>query len=344
MKFLPTILSAATANVSYKDILWNIREGKPLPPKTDRSQFAQRNFISWNLCPEIPKGNLEKLVCDDEYCMAVCPPGSQIIKTPENQNKKPKVRCLKGGTWNYGSENLAGIFKCSFCDANDFNSEPDVSDPFIESSCFVNTRNKKICTLRCKNGERITNRWFENVKCRYKPESNSFVWQIPRDKHLLTNTDTASYTCPRNPITGPSTSPVDTCMTKDPTCTTLGKNAIKYMNNWTCRNCFRIHAHYQFGQYGINNWEDRDYIDIFFRYKIIWLNYSHPIERVEQIGETGNQWRVYFKQGANFMSGMMWDANLMTVQKQWIKDDSIIRGSASCPCSNSAGPTPAPWK
>ena len=86
-------------------------------------------------------------------------------------------------------------------------------------------------------------------------------------------------------------------MNKDPTCTTLAKGAIKYMNNWTCRNCFRIHAHYKFGQYGINNWEDKDYIDIFFRYKVLWLNHSHPIDRVEQIGDKGNQWRIYFKPG-----------------------------------------------
>jgi len=343
MKVLPTILSAATATVTYKDILWNIREGKPLPPKTDRSEFAQSNFISWNQCPEIPKGNLEELVCDDEYCMAVCPPGSQIVKTSANPDKKPKVRCIDGGNWNYGGGNLSEIFKCSACDPNDFNSEPVITDSFIDKSCYVNTKNQKICTLRCKNGERLNDRWVENVRCRYKSENNSFAWQIPREKQLLTPTDTASFKCPRVPITGPTTSPTDSCMNKDPTCTTLAKGAIKYMNNWTCRNCFRIHAHYKFGQYGIKNWEDKDYIDIFFRYKIIWLNHSHPIDRVEQIGDKGNQWRIYFKPGANFKSGMIWDANLMTVQKQWIKDNSIIRGAASCPCSNSAGPTKAPW-
>lgn len=132
-------------------------------------------------------------------------------------------------------------------------------------------------------------------------------------------------------------------MTKDPTCTTLGQNAIKYMNNWTCRNCFRIQANYKFSQYKIKNWEDKDYLEIYFRYKVQWLGVGHPVESVEQIGDKGNRWRVYFKPGANFMSGMRWDANLKTVQNQWVKDDNIIRGSASCPCSNSVGSTPAPW-
>ena len=68
---------------------------------------------------------------------------------------------------------------------------------------------------------------------------------------------------------------------------------------------------------GITNWDDQDYVDIDFRYKVVWINFGHPIDKVEDKGK--NRWRVWFKKGANFLSGMMWDANLRTLQNEWIK-------------------------
>lgn len=100
-------------------------------------------------------------------------------------------------------------------------------------------------------------------------------------------------------------------------------------------------ADYKFKDQGVMNWQDEDFLDIDFRYKVKWITLSHPIDRVEDRGN--NRWRLYFKDQANFNSGMMWNANIETVQKEWINDASIIRGSASCPCSNTSGAAPAPW-
>ena len=83
---------------------------------------------------------------------------------------------------------------------------------------------------------------------------------------------------------------------------------------------------------GITNWDDQDYVDIDFRYKVVWINFGHPIDKVEDKGK--NRWRVWFKKGANFLSGMMWDANLRTLQNEWIKvgkyDSIELRNSFLC--------------
>jgi len=158
-----------------------------------------------------------------------------------------------------------------------------------------------------------------------------------------TVTDPSAVTCVggQPPNTGPAPTS-GTCPSKDPTCTSLPKNAITYSNSWTCRNCFRIRANYKFKSVGVTNWEDKDFIDIDFKYKVLWLSYGHPIERVEQQTGTGmpkNRWRLYFKSGANFVSGMMWDANLQTVNREWINSGNIIMRTFSCPCSNAGGST-----
>lgn len=347
MKLSGLLISGAMAAKStnklrYSDFLNNIHEGTELK-SSSKDRAIGGSFVSWEECPPLVlTDNMSELVCDEEYCVNICKSNSSPIPNGDNAGGSAKLRC-KGANprrdkpvayWNKDQP------KCGTCGPAP-EAPPTFTDSSIDAVCSIATNNMKECALTCMNGGKINGKSGIKTKCICDKSEGKCFWALKK-----TEIDTETLFCEAPAVTtiapGPTVDPEDSCATKDSTCTTLSEDSIKYSNSWTCRNCFRIRADYKFKPAGIMNWEDKDYLDISFKYKVTWITYGHPIDNVEDISN-GYVWRVWFKSGANFVSGMMWDANLQTVQNQWITDNVILRGAASCPCSNTDGATPAPW-
>lgn len=78
-----------------------------------------------------------------------------------------------------------------------------------------------------------------------------------------------------------------------------------------------------------------------FKIPVTWTTWSHPIDTVEALDSL--TWKVNFAAGANFDSGMMFDANLMALQSVSMTNSAVFDELKSCPCSNeSEGTTASP--
>ena len=149
----------------------------------------------------------------------------------------------------------------------------------------------------------------------------------------------ATTTTTQGATQNPTNPPVPGCdPTKPSSCTSLTTADIGLENDWTCRNCFRINAHYQLPA----TWQDTDFVTIKFKIPVTWSTFSHPIDNVEAL-DSGLTWRINFAAGANFDSGMMFDANLMALQTVTMSNSAVFDEIKSCPCTNtSEGTTASP--
>jgi hypothetical protein len=126
-------------------------------------------------------------------------------------------------------------------------------------------------------------------------------------------------------------------------CSDLNDAEIFFENEWTCRNCFRIRAYYGTGG-GFNFNPNKEFVKIDFTDQVFFTGtWSHPIKSAGPIGDK-KTWKLNFKSDANFISGMMFDAELMTVDNNlWVDGQWIIDGAQSCKCQGTpVPPTPPP--
>ena len=294
MKLYSLLVSGLTAEsnrVRYRDVLTAYREGKVSEVKWERQ--INPNFLEHSNCPTLKTdNNIEEWVCENEACVAVCKTNSSPMPNGNNFNGSTRLRCKKpkaqkGETEPYWNK-LPPV--CQTCDPDgDRNADPDITDSTIDAVCNIGLKNMKECYMSCTNGGKIGGKKKVTAKCFCdKPNpDNGCYWKSNREE-----IDMAALKCSK-PSKPPTTSKPNSCQTKDPACTTLSEGAITYSNSWTCRNCFRIRANYRFPAEGITNWEDKDYVDIDFRYKVSWISFGHPIDKVEHQGK--NRWRLFFK-------------------------------------------------
>ena len=65
------------------------------------------------------------------------------------------------------------------------------------------------------------------------------------------------------------------------------------------------------------------------------MSFGHPISHVEQIElDSLENWRIHFKNNANYNSGMMWDANLRRLDAFEKNYYNIFRLKQTCTCSD----------
>ncbi|CAG5104846.1 Oidioi.mRNA.OKI2018_I69.chr1.g1598.t1.cds [Oikopleura dioica] len=126
-------------------------------------------------------------------------------------------------------------------------------------------------------------------------------------------------------------------------CSSLGNSEIFFENEWTCRNCFRIRAFYGTGG-GFTFNPKKDFVSIKFTEPVYFQKWNHPIHPdgpVEVAGSNKHHWKMNFKEDGNFLSGMMFDAELITSDLDlWVDGQWIIDSAQSCRCK--PGPPPPP--
>ncbi|CAG5104849.1 Oidioi.mRNA.OKI2018_I69.chr1.g1601.t1.cds [Oikopleura dioica] len=126
-------------------------------------------------------------------------------------------------------------------------------------------------------------------------------------------------------------------------CSSLGNSEIFFENEWTCRNCFRIRAYYGTGG-GFTFNPRKDFVSIKFTEPVYFQKWNHPIHPdgpVEVAGSNKHHWKMNFKEDGNFLSGMMFDAELITSDLDlWVDGQWIIDSAQSCRCKD--GPPPPP--
>lgn len=269
--------------------------------------------------PEV-SGNVDGYYCNSKRCTLMCKPGS--IPDGRARNK-----CVNGA-WEKAFPN------CITCEGS-VDAEPTVADSNLGFICSVDDpTDERRCALTCSNGgdlfpSAVTNTVDLVCNCHKR---KGCEW---REDGSNKAADLSSYSCSVPPTTTPNPG-TDTDTTgcpadKSPECTTLTTANISFQNSWTCRNCFRIRAFYSVADL---DWSDRDFLFIQFDVRVSWLSWGHPIENVESLDD-GFRWKVTFKENANFVSGMMFDANLRTfddavnVDANWVLSDI-----KSCPCTN----------
>jgi len=122
-------------------------------------------------------------------------------------------------------------------------------------------------------------------------------------------------------------------------CSDLTDAEIFFENEWTCRNCFRIRAYYGTGG-GFSFNPNKEFVKIDFTENVYFTGvWSHPLKSAGRIGDS-NTWKLGFKPEGNFVSGMMFDAELITADDALMVDGQwIIDGAQSCKCKEG---TPEP--
>ncbi|CBY32701.1 unnamed protein product [Oikopleura dioica] len=283
-----------------------------------------------------------QIVCDQSTCALVCDDG--FIPTGRRRSK-----CRWNNTRNFfWKKTLADCETCT-----------DLPDPpaGITADCGINAIRKKKCLYKCDNGSEISTSSGDFLQfsaacscprpdriCRWKSRKVGEIdatalssWTCPNPT-VPTTTTQAPPTSPTDPTT-PTNPPVPgICDANKPsTCSSLTTAQIGLENEWTCRNCFRINAHYALPP----TWQAEDFLVIKFKIPVTWTTWSHPIDSVEALDSL--TWKVNFAAGANFDSGMMFDANLMALQSVSMTNNAVFDDLKSCPCSNeSEGTTASP--
>ncbi|CAG5105612.1 Oidioi.mRNA.OKI2018_I69.chr1.g2287.t1.cds [Oikopleura dioica] len=318
MKLASSFLIAAATSQEpgkYKDLRATVRNSNV---ESNRSSGSHPRGLTCTI-PEV-SGNVDRYYCNSKRCTLMCKPGS--IPDGRARNK-----CVDGA-WEKTFPN------CITCEGS-VDAEPAVADNNLGFLCSVDDpTDDRRCAMTCSNGGDLfpttaTNNVDLVCNCHKK---KGCEWREDGSKKAA---DLSSYSCSIPPTTTPNPG-TDTDTTgcpaeKAPECTDLTTGNISFQNSWTCRNCFRIRASYSLD--GLD-WSDRDFLYFEFDVRVSWLSWGHPVENVESLDD-GVRWKVTFKENANFVSGMMFDANLKTfddavnVNANW-----VLRAIKSCPCTN----------
>lgn len=254
--------------------------------------------------------------------VAVCQPGFFPDLTG---GKKLKTKCVKKGDqykW------IRTLPKCVTCQNPNPTEQITNGDDGISVYCDYTQRAEHKCDLTCTNDTKLishpamkhTSKSKAVLTCKCKKGQCS--WTTNKKKNVALD----AFECSANRPIRPQI-PTE-CADKEPTCTDVS-NKVKKMNSWTCRNCFRIRAYFKFGQFGLKDFDNKDYMDIQFSEQVFHIKHAHPAESFEDIGN--NTWRVRFSKQATFSNKEMdFSAEFRSLDVKTAKVVSV----KTCPCKD----------
>jgi len=274
--------------------------------------------------------NTQGFHCSGTSCVVECNPGY----APDSKTVA-HCRQRKSGALSWSAD-ISNV-KCHTC------ADATLTDSNLSENCYVNDKNKRRCEYVCTNGGKVTHPLYGTPRvksiatCKCDRYSDNCNWYISAQ-----DADLSQLACVGGAVTTeePETTiepPAGCDATKQTDCTSI-QNKITFMNSWTCRNCHRLRVEYNAKNMGINDFDNKDYLDIQFDREIIWLQHAHPVDSAEHIG--GNVWRVGFSDQAMFGDNRVdFTAEVKSVDGA---KPSVLSAS-SCPCSNDNGaPTVKP--
>jgi len=254
---------------------------------------------------------------------AVCKPGyfPNISK-----GRKLRAKCMKRKTGYEWNRTLPECVTCEHPDPTDMITS---GDDGISVYCDYTKKARHKCKLTCLNDmERIS-----HPESKRRPKKKSMMyckcrrgscsWMNNRVKDITLD----EFVCKANGPTPAPIIPID-CADKKPTCTDVSAKVDK-LNSWTCRNCFRIRSYFKFSQFGLTDFDNKDYMDIEFSDQVFHVKHAHPAESFEDMGN--NIWRVRFSKFAMFGNREMdFTAEFRSVNPRTPE----IVAVKTCPCQN----------